>query len=171
MQIEFKANYRRPLNSLFSGEIKLCDFGESRILEQSLASTYVGTMAYWPPEHFQTNREKYDSRSDVWSFGITLMETLLGKLPYMDQTNSESVIPIHTFALEKYVTETDYYGMIDELIGQSYSRELCEFLKFCLVKDVEKRAKIGALCQTIFYGKYKKTFNVKAISKSLEPYV
>uniref|UniRef100_A0A914CZQ4 mitogen-activated protein kinase kinase n=1 Tax=Acrobeloides nanus TaxID=290746 RepID=A0A914CZQ4_9BILA len=41
-----------PKNILLNtkGEVKLCVFGEARILKESLASTYVGTIEYWPPE-------------------------------------------------------------------------------------------------------------------------
>jgi serine/threonine protein kinase len=71
------------LIDIFSGEIKLCDFGESRILDNSLASTNVGTTAYWPPERFSHGLFKYDIRADVWSLGITVLEVILGKLPYV----------------------------------------------------------------------------------------
>lgn len=67
---------------IFSGEIKLCDFGESRFVENSVASTQAGTLAYWPPERFLPGF-RYDIRGDVWSLGITLMETILGQLPYL----------------------------------------------------------------------------------------
>lgn len=42
----------KPQNILInrSGEIKLCDFGESRVLKKSLSDSMVGAMAYWPPE-------------------------------------------------------------------------------------------------------------------------
>lgn len=61
----------KPTNVLVNrtGEIKLCDFGESRILENSLASTLSGTIHYWPPERFCMDRSKYDVRADVWGLG------------------------------------------------------------------------------------------------------
>lgn len=44
----------KPANILikWSGAIKIADFGVSRVLKESLASTTVGTCPYWPPERF-----------------------------------------------------------------------------------------------------------------------
>uniref|UniRef100_A0A914CKK0 mitogen-activated protein kinase kinase n=1 Tax=Acrobeloides nanus TaxID=290746 RepID=A0A914CKK0_9BILA len=49
----------KPDNVLLrrNGEIKLSDFGEARILEDSLASTFTGTLCYWPPERFEVENE------------------------------------------------------------------------------------------------------------------
>src|SRR3569623_277504 len=53
------------------------------IFLDSLASSTVGTIWYWPPERFDKNNiAPYDIRADVWSLGITLLETVCGKLPY-----------------------------------------------------------------------------------------
>ena len=42
----------KPNNVLinWTGEVKFCDFGVSKILDSSFATTLVGTFAYWPPE-------------------------------------------------------------------------------------------------------------------------
>lgn len=44
----------KPGNILikWDGHIKLADFGESIIVENSMATTFVGTLPYWPPEKF-----------------------------------------------------------------------------------------------------------------------
>jgi mitogen-activated protein kinase kinase len=62
------------------GEIKLCDFGVSSELENSVADTFVGTGTYMAPERIQGS--PYTVKSDVWSVGLTLMELAIGKFPF-----------------------------------------------------------------------------------------
>lgn len=86
------------------GDIKLCDFGISGQLVDSIARTKdAGCRPYMAvrqknisktslnkinfnlqkPERIDPQRAKgYDVRSDVWSLGITLMEVATGKFPY-----------------------------------------------------------------------------------------
>ncbi|XP_014730028.1 PREDICTED: dual specificity mitogen-activated protein kinase kinase 5 [Sturnus vulgaris] len=64
----------KPSNVLVStrGQVKLCDFGVSTQLVNSIAKTYVGTNAYMAPERI--SGEQYSIHSDVWSLGISFME-------------------------------------------------------------------------------------------------
>jgi mitogen-activated protein kinase kinase 4 len=57
------------------GDIKLCDFGISGQLVDSIARTKdAGCRPYMAPERIDPVRARgYDVRSDVWSLGITLM--------------------------------------------------------------------------------------------------
>lgn len=72
----------KPSNVLISsrGHIKLCDFGVSRELVNSIADTFVGTSTYMAPERIQG--AKYSIKSDVWSVGLTLMELAIGRFPF-----------------------------------------------------------------------------------------
>jgi len=72
----------KPSNILVNsrGSIKLCDFGVSGELINSIADTFVGTSTYMAPERIQG--EKYTVKSDVWSFGLTVMELAIGKFPF-----------------------------------------------------------------------------------------
>lgn len=62
------------------GNIKLCDFGVSSELVNSVADTFVGTSTYMAPERIMG--DKYTVKSDVWSFGLTIMELAVGKFPF-----------------------------------------------------------------------------------------
>ncbi|KAI1850598.1 hypothetical protein JX265_004308 [Neoarthrinium moseri] len=72
----------KPSNILVNsrGYIKLCDFGVSGELINSIADTFVGTSTYMAPERIQG--EKYTVKSDVWSFGLSIMEMAIGKFPF-----------------------------------------------------------------------------------------
>lgn len=70
------------------GQTKLCDFGISGFLENSVAKTKdVGCRPYMAPERLTASLEGYDIRSDVWSLGITLIETARGEFPYRNFSN------------------------------------------------------------------------------------
>ncbi|MCJ1486189.1 MAP kinase kinase (MEK) [Schaereria dolodes] len=72
----------KPSNVLVNsrGLIKLCDFGVSGELVNSIADTFVGTSTYMAPERIQG--AKYSIKSDVWSVGLTLMELAIGRFPF-----------------------------------------------------------------------------------------
>ena len=67
----------KPSNILInkSGEIKLCDFGIAGELVNSFLATDIGCKPYLAPERINPIRTgaKYDQRSDVWSYGITIV--------------------------------------------------------------------------------------------------
>ena len=77
----------KPSNILVStsGKVKMCDFGISGHLVDSVAKTIdAGCKPYMAPERIdpQGNPGHYDVRSDVWSFGISMIEVATGKFPY-----------------------------------------------------------------------------------------
>lgn len=61
-----------------SGEIKICDFGVSGQLIDSMANSFVGTRSYMSPERLQGTH--YSVQSDVWSLGLSLVEMAIGKI-------------------------------------------------------------------------------------------
>ncbi|KAL1495824.1 hypothetical protein AB1Y20_016684 [Prymnesium parvum] len=75
----------KPSNLLVdtTGAIKIADFGVSGNLAHTLAkcATWVGTVHYMSPERISGGSYSYDS--DVWSFGITLLELGIAAFPYL----------------------------------------------------------------------------------------
>ncbi|XP_022690327.1 dual specificity mitogen-activated protein kinase kinase 1-like isoform X1 [Varroa jacobsoni] len=71
----------KPSNILVnsSGEIKLCDFGVSGQLIDSMANSFVGTRSYMAPERLQGTH--YTVQSDIWSLGLSLVEMAIGRYP------------------------------------------------------------------------------------------
>jgi len=81
----------KPSNILFNskGQIKICDFGVSGELINSIADTFVGTSTYMSPERIQG--AQYTVKSDVWSLGVSLIELALGRFPFSeDQASDDS---------------------------------------------------------------------------------
>jgi len=77
----------KPSNVLIStaGHVKLCDFGTSRILANTMRETlkmctFVGTIGYMAPERLVDRG--YTAASDVWSLGISLVECATGYFPF-----------------------------------------------------------------------------------------
>ncbi|PBK83909.1 kinase-like protein [Armillaria gallica] len=79
----------KPSNILLNsaGEIKLCDFGVSGELINSIANTFVGTSIYMSPERIQGG--DYSVKSDIWSLGITLIELAHGRFPFNDSDSDD----------------------------------------------------------------------------------
>ena len=77
----------KPSNMLINrkGNVKMCDFGISGYLVNSWAKTQeVGCKHYMSPERIDpvADRAHYDTRSDIWSFGISMIEISTGVFPY-----------------------------------------------------------------------------------------
>ncbi|KAG6330898.1 hypothetical protein ID866_8192 [Astraeus odoratus] len=97
----------KPSNILFNsqGQIKICDFGVSGELINSIADTFVGTSTYMSVgpasllldihliKHTQPERiqgAQYTVKSDVWSLGISLIELALGRFPFSETDPDDS---------------------------------------------------------------------------------
>lgn len=85
----------KPSNILLNrqGEMKLCDFGISGHLTNSVAKTVnAGCKPYMPPERIEGDtKDAYGVQADVWSLGITLvcvMECTIGFINSILDRNS-----------------------------------------------------------------------------------
>jgi serine/threonine protein kinase len=68
--------------------LKIGDFNISKILDQkNYATTQIGTPYYLAPEIWQKN--SYDSRCDIFSFGIIIYEMIYLKHPFLSNSKSE----------------------------------------------------------------------------------
>ncbi|XP_060031644.1 dual specificity mitogen-activated protein kinase kinase 5 isoform X6 [Erinaceus europaeus] len=123
----------KPSNMLVNtrGQVKLCDFGVSTQLVNSIAKTYVGTNAYMAPERI--SGEQYGIHSDVWSLGISFMELALGSFPYPQiQKNQGSLMPLQL--LQCIVDEDSPVLPVGE-----FSEPFVHFITQCMRKQPKER--------------------------------
>ncbi|ESQ49427.1 hypothetical protein EUTSA_v10021961mg [Eutrema salsugineum] len=86
----------KPANLLRNSkqEVKIADFGVSKIVVKSLdkCNSFTGTCAYMSPERFDSEAAGAEEESesnvyagDIWSFGLTMLEILVGYFPLLPQ--------------------------------------------------------------------------------------
>jgi serine/threonine protein kinase len=98
----------KPSNIRISqaGEILIMDFGIATLLEKQalLTGTPNGTPAYMSPE--QINCSYMDSRSDIYSLGITLYRMITGEHPFKQYRSIPELFNCH---LKEYPTNPSEY--------------------------------------------------------------
>ncbi|KAF8896874.1 kinase-like domain-containing protein [Gymnopilus junonius] len=123
----------KPSNILLSreGVVKLCDFGVSGELVNSLVGTFTGTLIYMAPERVSGGGE-YTVRSDVWSTGISLLELVQNKFPYpSDLPTMDLILNITTGEPPKLEDDPD--------AGISWSDDMKDFIRQTLIQDPNRR--------------------------------
>jgi len=140
----------KPSNILMDGKgnIKLCDFGISGQLVDSIAKTRdAGCKPYMAPERIDpsTSSQGYDVRSDVWSLGITMNELATGRFPY-PKWNSvfEQLTQVVKGEPPRLTNSSD----------RIFSQEFLNFVNICLTKDEARRPKYKDLMKHPFIKQY-----------------
>ncbi|KAK9377327.1 kinase-like domain-containing protein [Lipomyces chichibuensis] len=126
----------KPQNILLdkNGQVKLCDFGVSGEVVNSLATTFTGTSYYMAPERIQG--QPYTVTSDVWSLGLTLMEVAQHRFPFPPEGEPQ-LMPIEVLT---YIVNMAPPRLQDEPHNDiTWSESFRHFLACCLEKDTKKR--------------------------------
>ena len=117
---------------------KIGDFGLSRILTNpsSLAKSVVGTPYYLSPE--MCNGNSYNSKTDLWSFGIILFEMCTtGSYPFKANNQAALVLQIAECRLDKQRLRD---------ITSSHGSSFSSLLDRCLTKDPRRRPSALQVC-------------------------
>lgn len=117
----------KPSNIFITSDerVKLMDFGVARLTDTAdccAQGAMVGTLLYISPE--QINGRETDCRSDVYTMGISLFETLTGRLPF--ERRSDYAL------MHAHVQETPPRP-------KQYHRRIPPALESVMLKAIEKR--------------------------------
>jgi len=149
----------KPSNILVnsSGEIKICDFGVSGQLIDSMANSFVGTRSYMSPERLQGTH--YSVQSDIWSLGLSLVEMAIGMYPIpppdkdtLDQIMSSPPDPVASAAANE-PRSMAIFELLEYIVSEpppklehdSFSPEFKDFVDKCLKKNPDDRADLKTL--------------------------
>ena len=126
-----------------SGNVKLADFGSAQQLETSISislksernnnNNIIGSVPWMAPE--VVRQTKYGRKSDVWSFGCTVLEMITGNAPWSNYKFDNPIAAIMKIGLSEELPE----------IPKEISKDLKDFVKICLVRDQKKRCSVEEL--------------------------
>ncbi|KAM4691646.1 dual specificity mitogen-activated protein kinase kinase 6 [Rhinophrynus dorsalis] len=134
----------KPSNVLINtqGQVKMCDFGISGYLVDSVAKTMdAGCKPYMAPERInpELNQKGYSVKSDIWSLGITMIELAILRFPY-DSWGTP-------FQQLKQVVEEPS----PQLPPDKFSADFVDFTSKCLKKNSKERPTYPELMQHPFF--------------------
>ncbi|XWS10882.1 hypothetical protein CRYUN_Cryun38cG0036200 [Craigia yunnanensis] len=116
-----------------NGTVKLSDFGVSACMfdsgdRQRCRNTFTGTPCWMAPKVLQPGTG-YNSKADIWSFGITALELAHGHPPLSKYPPMKVLL----MTVQNAPPRLDYDG------DTKFSKSFKEMVAMCLVKDQRKR--------------------------------
>lgn len=141
----------KPANILVESTrvAKVLDFGVARIASndfetrsmQTQSGQLIGTLAYMSPEQAAGDKDRLDTRSDVYSLGVVLFELMTGRLPY--EVSGKSLATV-----AKIISETRHLSL--KSIDRRLSSDLDTIVSKALEKDPSRRyASVHALADDL----------------------
>ncbi|XP_008415230.1 serine/threonine-protein kinase tousled-like 2 isoform X3 [Poecilia reticulata] len=140
------------VNGTACGEIKITDFGLSKIMDDDsynsvdgmeLTSQGAGTYWYLPPECFVVGKEppKISNKVDVWSVGVIFYQCLYGRKPFGHNQSQQDILQENTILK---ATEVQFPPK------PVVSPEAKAFVRRCLVYRKEDRIDVHQLASDPF---------------------
>jgi len=139
----------KPSNVMIgeNSNVKLIDFGVSRIAERTTTYTHdaTGTSRYMAPELYDipldSNSDKptrISTKLDIWSTGCTISEIFSGVIPWMNKAKSEPVVM-------KKLIEGVSFPIPDEITNS----DIRDIIKKCVINDPKERISAADLTNLI----------------------
>uniref|UniRef100_A0A3P8ZMT5 non-specific serine/threonine protein kinase n=1 Tax=Esox lucius TaxID=8010 RepID=A0A3P8ZMT5_ESOLU len=140
------------VNGTACGEIKITDFGLSKIMDDDsynsvdgmeLTSQGAGTYWYLPPECFVVGKEppKISNKVDVWSVGVIFYQSLYGRKPFGHNQSQQDILQENTILKAKEVQFPPKPVVTPEAKA---------FIRRCLAYRKEERIDVRQLAQDSF---------------------
>ncbi|XP_022717307.1 serine/threonine-protein kinase fray2-like [Durio zibethinus] len=128
-----------------NGKVKLSDFGVSACMfdsgdRQRCRNTVTGTPCWMAPEVLQQGTG-YDSKADIWSFGITALELAHGHAPLSKYPPMKVLL----------MTVQNAPPRLDYDCDKKFSKSFKDMVAMCLVKDPRKRPTAEKLLKHSFF--------------------
>ena len=115
-------------DSCIKADLLLTDFALAECLNAPILASPAGTPAYLAPERWQSQSQSATVQSDIYAFGIMMVEILTGKRPFQISANSNDKLkawaiqhcqqPIPTLPLEY----SHYQGIINKALAKRVER-------------------------------------------------
>lgn len=155
----------KPSNILIDKDarVKVCDFGVSAVLVNSLALTNIGCKPYMAPERLNLDNvdKGFNVKSDVWSLGISLVEMGDGIFPY-DQQGWKT-----PFDQMKQVFERP----APNFTNSHYSDDIRQWMTLLLNKDLAERACYVTIMKHPYIEMQKRLLSGAYVRKSLKAWI
>nr|BAJ94862.1 predicted protein [Hordeum vulgare subsp. vulgare]BAK01322.1 predicted protein [Hordeum vulgare subsp. vulgare] len=128
----------------YNYEPKVADFGLAKCQEAehtAVSTRVMGTFGYLAPEYAATG--KVNDRSDVFSFGVMLLELITGRKPIMTSSDHqpETLVAWAKPLLTKAAEEENYEELIDPELGTNYDAYDMARLVACAAAAVRQTAR------------------------------
>ena len=135
-----KKTYNYNSMNIKNFELKLIDFGCSKIFSPQKNITFedtIGTLFYCSPEVLKNN---YDQKCDIWACGVIMYLLLCGKHPFAGKDEEE-------------ITRNILFGKLNfnhkHFINVSESAK--DLIRKCLIRDKNKRISIKEILNHEFF--------------------
>ncbi|XP_058091685.1 proline-rich receptor-like protein kinase PERK8 [Magnolia sinica] len=137
-------------------EAQVSDFGLARLALDSfthVTTRVMGTFGYLAPEYASSG--KLTDKSDVFSYGVVLLELLTGRKPVdgSQPVGDESLVEWARPLLSNALENRDYEGLVDPRLGKNYVENevfrVIEAAAACVRHSAAKRPRMAQVVRAL----------------------